>query len=109
MSPRHPPPGIARRPPGAQGPEPHPSVSSNFVVRSVHMAIVRRLLRVLHPWIVRAAVKGNLRVMPGPGAGALGTLRRLPMKVATGVEWTYFEVLASAVVCCPTYCLKTIS
>ena len=52
---------------------------------------------------------GSLGVIPGPGPGALGTLRRLPMYVATDVEWTYFNVSASAVVCCPTYCLKTIT
>ena len=84
-------------------------VSSPFVVRSVHMAILRRLLRVIHPWVVRAAAKGNLGVIPRPGARALGTLRRLPMLVATHMESTYFDVLASAVVCSPTYCLKTIS
>ena len=54
-------------------------VSSPSVVRSVHIAIVLRLLRILHPWLVRAAVEGNLGVNPGPGAGPLGTLRRLSM------------------------------
>ena len=54
-------------------------VSSPFVVRSAHMAIVWRLFRVLHPWKVRAAVKGILGVIPDPDAGAMGTLRRLPM------------------------------
>ena len=35
------------------------TVSSPFVVRWAHMAIVRRLVRVLHPWAVRMAVKGE--------------------------------------------------
>ena len=83
--------------------------SSRFVVRSVHMATVRRLLCVLDPSIVQAAVKGNFRLNPGPGAGAWVTLRRLPKYVATDVQWTYFEVSASGVVCCPTCSSKTIS
>ena len=53
-------------------------------------------------------MKGNLGVNSSPRGGALVSLRHSGMYLGTGVEWTYFEVLVSAVICCPTYCLKTI-